>query len=106
MSQENVEIIGQFYDAMARRDVADAIAFFDPEAVLVNTPRSPETAPFVGHEGLRQWTRMVYEAVGDFRIENDETIDVDESRVVVVGRVCGEGRSSGLPVEVPLTTVY
>ena len=105
MSRENVEIIAWFYDAMARRDTASAIAFNDPEIILINTPNSPETAPYVGHQGLLEWVRAVEEAVGEFRVEADETIDVDERRVVV-GRVCGEGRTSGLPVEVHLTTVY
>src|SRR4051794_37854185 len=105
MSQENVDIIGRFYDAMARRDLASAIEFHDPEVVLINTPSSPETAPYVGHDGLLGWVRSAQEGVGEVRIEADETIDVDESRVIVVGRVCGEGRASGLPVEIPLTTV-
>ena len=106
MSQENVEIIGRFYDAMARRDLAGAIEFHDSEVVVINTPNSPDTAPYVGHAGLGAWVRDVRAGVGQFRVEADETIDVDESRVIVIGRVCGEGRASGLPVEIPLTTVY
>jgi ketosteroid isomerase-like protein len=43
--------------------------------------------------------------MGDFRIEADEMLDVDENRVVVVGRVCGKGPTSGLAVEVRLSTV-
>jgi ketosteroid isomerase-like protein len=106
MSRENVETIGRFYDAMARRDLAGAIEFFDPNAVLINTPNSPETAPYIGHDGLLEWVRNAQEGVRDLRVEADETVEVDDSRVLVVGRVCGEGPVSGLPVEIALTTVY
>jgi ketosteroid isomerase-like protein len=106
MSRENVEIIGRFYEAMAQPDRSGAIEFYDPEIVLVNTSISPETAPYVGYEGLISWVRSVQDAMGAFRVEADETIDVDESRVLVVGRVCGEGRLSGIPVEVPTSSVY
>jgi ketosteroid isomerase-like protein len=106
MSRENVEIIGRFYDAMARPDREGVLDFYDSEVVLFNSPNSPDTAPYMGHDGLVKWVRDVQEAMRDFRVEADETVDVDESRVLVVGRVCGEGRVSGLPVEVALTTVY
>jgi ketosteroid isomerase-like protein len=101
-----VETIGRLYDAMAHRDLAGVIEFFDPDVVLINTPSSPETTPYVGHDGLLRWVRSSQEGAGDIRIEADETIDVDDSRVLVVGRVCGEGPVSGLPVEIALTTVY
>ena len=80
--------------------------FFDPEVVLTNTPNAPETTPYVGHDGLLAWARSMQEGLGEFRVEADETIDVDESRVIVVARVCGEGRASGLPVEVSSASVY
>ena len=106
MSRENVEIISRFYDAMARRDLAGAIEFHDPDVVVINTPSSPDTGPYVGHDGLLTWVRDAQAGLGEVRVEADETIDVDDSRVLVVGRVCGEGPTSGLPVEIALTTVF
>jgi len=88
---------------MARRDLAGAIEFHDPEVVVINTPSSPDTAPYVGHDGLVRWMRDAQEGLRDLRVEADEAIDVDD---IVVGRVCGEGPASGLPVEIALTTVY
>jgi ketosteroid isomerase-like protein len=106
MSQENMEIVRQVYEAIARRESATVLALYDPEVVLINTRTSLDTAPYLGHDGLLRWTRDVRDGMGEFRVEADEIIDVDESRVVVVGRVCGEGRVSGLPIEVPLSTVF
>jgi ketosteroid isomerase-like protein len=74
--------------------------------VVFNTPDSPETAPYVGHDGVLRWVRSAQEGVGEFTVKADEIIDVDECRVLVVGRVCGEGRASGLLVEISLTTVF
>ena len=101
-----METIGRFYEAMARRDLAGVIEFHDPNVVVTNTPNSPDTAPYIGHRGLVQWVRDAQEGLGEVRVEADETIEVDDSRVLVVGRVCGEGPVSGLPVEFALTTVY
>ena len=105
MSQENVEIVRRLYDALARGDTATVLALFDPQVVVVNFAGAPETRPYVGHDGLGEWAQSTRDAMGDFRIEADEMLDVDENRVVVVGRVFGRGPTSGLPVEVHLSTV-
>ena len=105
MSQGTVEIVRRLYDAMARGDTATVLALFDPHVVVVNFAGAPETRPYVGHDGLGEWTRATRDAMGDFRIEADEMLDVDENRVVVVGRVCGKGPTSGLAVGVRLSTV-
>jgi ketosteroid isomerase-like protein len=72
---------------------------------MTNVADAPETAPYIGHDGVRKWAEVTRDAIGDFRVEADEVIDVDESRVVVVGRVCG-GPSSGLAFELRLSQVY
>jgi ketosteroid isomerase-like protein len=35
MSLENVEIVRRLYDAVARRDVANVLALYDPEVEVV-----------------------------------------------------------------------
>jgi ketosteroid isomerase-like protein len=104
MSQENVEVVRRFYEA--QNDADQVLQFFDPDVVITNTAISPETAPYIGHDGVIKWAKSAREAVGDFHVAADEIIDVDENRVVVVGRVCGRGRSSGLAIEIQLSTVY
>ena len=106
MSRENVEQIRRLYDAMAEPGRAGVLELFDPDVVLTNTADSPEQAPYVGFAGLAEWVRSIEEAMGECRIEADEIIDVDAERVIVVGRVCGTGPVSGLPVEVPSATVF
>ena len=107
MSQENVETIKRMYDVLAQPGREGILDFYDPEVVVLNAASSPDTAPYLGHEGLVEWVRDVQAGLGGtFRVEADDIIDVDESRAVVVGRVSGKGRVSGLPVEVSLTTVF
>jgi ketosteroid isomerase-like protein len=83
MSQENVEVVRRFYKVHG--DPVQVLSLFDPDVVVVNIASAPETTPYSGHAGVG---------------------DVDENRVVVVGRVCGTGPSSGLAVELHLSTVY
>ena len=103
MSQENVEVVRRMQEAVGTEAALD---YFDPEVVVINSPNSPETAPYVGHAGLVAWVRHVRAAVGDFWAETEETIDIDDNRVLVVAAVRGEGRASGLPVDMALPTVY
>src|SRR5262245_55186557 len=102
MSQENVEVVRRLHEAVGTEAALD---YFDPEVVVINSPNSPDTAPYVGHAGLVAWVRDVRAAVGDFRTEADEVIDIDDDRVLVVSAIRGEGRASGLPVDLVLPTV-
>ena len=107
MSRDNVEIIRRLYDALVEPGRPGVLELHDPNVVLTNTADSPETAPYVGHAGLLAWGRSMQEAMGDdYRPVADEIIDVDDSRVIVVGRVCGAGPMSGLPVEVPSASIF
>lgn len=103
MSRENVETVRRMHDAVG---TPAALDYYDPEVVLINSPNSPQTAPYVGHAGLIAWMRDVRDGVDGFSAEIEEVIDVDESRVVVVGVMRGRGRASGLPFALHLSTVF
>ncbi len=104
MSQENVEIVRRLYEVQG--DADQILSLFDPSVVMTNVAGAPETAPYIGHDGVRKWVEVTRDAIGDFRLEADEILDADEDRVIVVGRVCGQGPSSGLAFELQLSTVY
>ena len=103
MSQENVEIVRRFFEVQG--DPGEMLECFDPDVVVANFESAPDNETYVGHDGLRAWSRDVWSAIGVFRLELDEIIDVDEERVVIVNRLCGTGRTSGLPVEIPMAGV-
>ena len=102
MSQENVEIVRQLYEASARRDSAAVLALYDPEVVIdVTHGAVGEVAGRTvhhGHEGLRTFFRALYEAWQ--RVEPDlrELLDAGE-HVVSIEITRGRGRASGVEVE-------
>jgi ketosteroid isomerase-like protein len=109
MSQENVEIVRQVYEALSHRDTDAVVALYDPE---VEFHFSPETIAIVqpdrfagprvyrGHAGLREFDSELREAFTDFETKCEELIDAGE-HVVSVSRYRGRGRGSGVEVEGP-----
>jgi ketosteroid isomerase-like protein len=98
MSRENVEVVRQIYDAVARRDAAAVLALYDPD-VEWDGSRLPETSlgfqgVYRGHEGLRTSTREWAKAWERFEDRCEELIDAGEHVISVVTRR-GRGRASG-----------
>jgi ketosteroid isomerase-like protein len=104
MSQENVEIVRRMHEVVGTEAALD---YFDPEVVVIPTPSGPDAAaPYVGYDGLIAWVRDFRDALGDFQTYAQEIIDVDDSRVLTITVVHGEGRASGIPFDVRRATVY
>jgi ketosteroid isomerase-like protein len=98
MSRENVEIVRNLYEAVARRDSEAVLALYDPD-VEWDFSRSPvggalERKVYRGHEGLRRWWGEWREAWEAYQDGYDELIDAGEHVIsVTVSR--GRGRTSG-----------
>jgi uncharacterized protein len=124
VSLENVEIVRSFWNAWLngdaaplsvsggkvvydhRRDPNELFAHLDP-AVEVHplTGAMLEGVSYRGHEGMRQWFEDVAEYWESMWVEADQFLDAEEA-VVVVGRVHGRGKSSGVAVEAPAAWVF
>jgi len=109
MSQENVEIVRQLFDAIARRDSPAALVLYD-EDFEWDFSRVPwgEVAGQGVHHGrdalqkvYREWRR----AWEDYEESLDELIDAGEN-VISVMTARGRGRASGAEVEVHTTGVW
>ena len=100
MSQENVEIVRETIDSLNRRDLdrAVAVAHEDFEADWSNSI-GPHGGVHRGREQARELFEAFLEAWDDFRWDVQEVIEVDEARVIVVNRVRGRGRGSGVQVD-------
>jgi ketosteroid isomerase-like protein len=103
MSRENVEIVRQVYDAVARRDTESVLALYDSDVewdASRGTPLGELTGQSVyrGHEGLRRWFREWYEAWEHLEDHCQELIDAGE-QVISVSTIRAIGRVSGLKVE-------
>jgi ketosteroid isomerase-like protein len=106
MSRENVEVVRRVLDAEARGDMAAIFACYDEDIVWdvsgAGGPAAGVVETFRGHEGVRAWLRIWYEAFKDVTYEVGELIDADE-HVLAVITMRGQGRASGADV---MTRLY
>jgi ketosteroid isomerase-like protein len=104
MSQENVEIVRQIYDAAARRDREAILDLYDPEVEIdVSRTHRALMDPLYagsGHDAIRRWSREWHEAWESIDYEVEELIDAGDDVICVV-TARGRGKSSGAPVEFP-----
>jgi ketosteroid isomerase-like protein len=100
MSQENIEIVRTIIASINRRDLDQALvaAHEDFEADWSNSI-APHGGVYRGRERARALFEAFLEAWEEFRWDVQEIVEVDEARVVVVNRVRGRGRGSGVEVD-------
>ena len=96
MSQENVEIVREIYQAVARRDAASAFAVYADDIVWeVSAGRAlVMDRVYHGHEGVRKFWRDALSAFGEVDLDVEELIDAGD-QVVVGSTLRGRGRQSG-----------
>jgi ketosteroid isomerase-like protein len=95
-----VETSRQAIAAFNRGDSERLIEFLTPDcqwrpAMLA----AVEGAEFQGHAGLNAYVEATADTWEEFRIVADEFRAVGEDRVLVLGRIQGRGRGSGVQVE-------
>ena len=105
MSQENVEVVRNAVAAFAAGDRERALAFFDPQIVVDATRFVFNPATYVGIEGLRQMVAATDEMWEKIRTEAHELIDAGD-HVVLLGRLVGKGKGSGVEVARPTGQVW
>jgi ketosteroid isomerase-like protein len=106
MSQENVEVVRQAYDAFYRGDADGALAHFDPE-VIVDGSKAGRPDIGIGH-GREHLRRVVTSWVGtwdEWREEIEEMRDLGR-QVLVLTVQYGRSRGSGVEVEAHWAALY
>jgi len=104
MSQENVEIARSIFAALNDGDRERALGFAHPEVVLDATRNVFNPKTYVGKDGLRQWLTDMDDVWEEVHTERNEFIDAGD-RVVVIGRLVGTGKGSGVEVGQPNATI-
>ena len=105
MSQENVEMVQRLAEAInlgvwPPRDLLTA------DVEVVNATTAVTDATYIGYEGADQWRRDIFDVVDDARYVIDEVLATGPDYVVITNRVVGRGSSSGVPVELPWSSVF
>jgi ketosteroid isomerase-like protein len=104
MSEKNVRIVRDGYDAFNRRDIEAVLTNMDPSIEWWPAADEPIVQPYRGYAGYRMLVDEIREAVPDIQAEVEEVFAVDD-HVVTCLRFWGRGRDSGAPVEVRETNV-
>jgi ketosteroid isomerase-like protein len=79
-----VEIVRQGYDAWEREGTGGV---------------------FFGHDGVREWVRQVYEAIGEVHYRLDRIEELPDGRLLALLHARVTGRGSGIELEVPFAHV-
>jgi ketosteroid isomerase-like protein len=110
MSQENVDRVRLMIDVFNRRDLDTFVSALHPDVdwvpALIRLAEAGPENEFRGIEGFRRWVALTDEVMSEFRVEAEDFVDVDDARVLLLGRVVGRGRASGADVTAELGQVF
>ena len=104
MSQENVQIVRELFDAWNRRDYAAAQAAFDPEIEVEMSAESVLDGTYRGYSGLTELMRF-WGAFADFRSDVEEVLTAGDDVFITVHHY-GRGKSSGIGVQMKNWQVF
>jgi ketosteroid isomerase-like protein len=111
MSQENVEVVRRMLQAFNDRDIEAVVAECDASVEWAEWAEQliPGVDPlYFGHEGVRRWWTAAVLGVGeDLGSLEERLVGLKEADDTVIAsvRVAGEGKSSGLRVQMHLHMV-
>jgi ketosteroid isomerase-like protein len=97
MSQENVELALQAFDAVNRRDLDALLALIDDDVEIVTRIAAVEGG-LHGHDGMRRWWENMFTAFPDYYFEVVDVRDLGEVTLASL-RALGHGAGSDVPFE-------
>jgi ketosteroid isomerase-like protein len=101
VSQENVELAREAYDAYNRDGITGILRYLDPEVEWRNARESPDAGVFIGHEGVVEWQGMVDAGFKDMYFEPERIDNLAQGQVLVSVRFRFRAPTSDVQVEVP-----
>jgi ketosteroid isomerase-like protein len=93
---ENLDLVRSIYASIGRGDFSKA-DWADPRIEYVVTD-GPDRGRVVGRAGLIQAMRGLFSAIDGFRNEAEEYRELDAARVLVLTRLSGRGKTSGVQI--------
>lgn len=93
----------EFAEAFNERNV-EALLERSAEDCVIIAQRSETEGPYAGHDGVRRWAEGYYELVPDVRIALDRVTELEDGRVLVLGRQSGT-TARGAKFDAPLALV-
>jgi ketosteroid isomerase-like protein len=96
VTSANLELVRSLYTAWGRGDWS-SVDWADPEIEFVGAD-ALDRARTRGLAGLGEAWRAFLDAWEEWRVEPEEFREIDDERILVMIRVSGRGRTSGLEV--------
>jgi ketosteroid isomerase-like protein len=107
MSQENLEIVRNAFDAYIRGDVESVVELCDEDIVITQPPDLPGVSPEQhGHRGVQEAFAIWPEQWDDYRIELLELAAAPGNKVFATTRTTGRGKQSGVEVDMEFSFVF
>ena len=104
MSEHNVELVGQLYDAWARGDFAAGVELLAPDFEWLQLAGAVEAGSHRGEEA-GEALRRIFAMWDDFSVRAEEFIDAGE-KVVVVAQTHGTARDGGAALDQVFASVW
>jgi len=94
MSQENVEMVREMYEAFNREDAESALKLLHPEPELHQNPDVVDAEAYIGLEAFLRGMSLFTEDWDEPRLEPHEAYEVGNCVLMRVG-ISGRGKRSG-----------
>jgi ketosteroid isomerase-like protein len=107
MMRGNVETVQRVLDAWGRRDGDAMRELFDEQAEFRSAiVGGIEGAVYRGHDDIERNFDDLDEAFEDWHTEEERCLDVGGGKVVLLYRVVGRGKESGVPIDQPVAAIF
>jgi ketosteroid isomerase-like protein len=101
MSQENVEVVREAFQAFNRGDLDAALKRMHPDIEWETLDAFPDAGKYRGREEVRKFWETWRKTFRGFRLHLEKCVPVGDHYVLATFRVTGEGAGSGVRVESP-----
>ena len=101
LTDSNVAMLRAAYAAIGREGLesVEAWELIADDVVIRDRPEAPDPQTYTGREGVRQALAASDDTFEEFTMQPVDMIGVGDRHVVVVLKMFGRGRGSGVPVE-------
>src|SRR6478752_7503544 len=106
MSQENVELVRKLNDVFNEHSFIENADLLDPDMVWdMSHVGLPDAASFTGHLGVLGFLNTLTESFASEHIDAEDIVDSGD-QVLVMVRLSGRGRTSGIDVDQRFAMVW
>jgi ketosteroid isomerase-like protein len=106
MSENNVELARQGFEAFNRGDMEAVVEFLHPDVEIHASGEVGEPGVYHGRDGFLEWNRVWMDAWGEFKVELEQIEELDAENILVHVLQSGRGRGSGVEVSQRVTYLF